>query len=218
MKQYVYATGTKTKMPQELAKIFMQRWLMENHFIEKIDDKGSYYESKDMYLGNRYIEYRIENEIVTVYASIGTRKNQQNLSGFLNLFEKELFKRDLEKLFFCFENYEKNMKECEIKDISFENFPYRVPISNAHIKNLHKELDKRNSYLTFLSLAIAILVFMSVLNIFTINSKITTDFVLMLLGLCCAMYGLKSTKRILAIASIVLIAIAFVLLLIFLFI
>jgi len=184
-----------------LAEQVIQSYLMANRFVRKEAEGISYYELNDPFIGKRGFEYYINEYSITIKAYIGTYKRCSKLEGFVGCAGKIPYKNSLDSLFRQLQNQNHNTYATGMNTApqtnSNQGMQAPPPPQPDALNTFVAENNKNRETLTIVAFVISIVGFF--ISVFGMVYGLVIHFIVIYL----AIMGLKTSKKGLAIATLV---------------
>lgn len=173
----------------------IRSWLTAHQFKFEPKPNANYFAYNDPWImGKRGFEYYINGNTVTILAYIGTYENPTELEGFVGSVGKQGYRNDLDPLF------------AEIKKLENGGMvnaqPTQAPAQNGSLNTFMEQNNKRQENIVIVGFIL------SLIGLLASCIGAVPGGILILIEFYCGCQGLKSGKKGLAIATIVLASIS----------
>ncbi|MCM1283903.1 MAG: hypothetical protein NC180_05300 [Muribaculaceae bacterium] len=179
-------------------------YLRANNFEQKLADGRYYYERNDAISGRRLFEYSINGSQVTIWAYVGSYKHPQELTGFAGAVPKQSYKESLQLLFSHLNALSNNQAPAGTEEQQQAYQSQQAYQMNQSMQAFQAENNKGLETGTVIGFIISLVGL--ILSFFGMTYGVLIIFLEYYLG----SRGLKSGKRGLAIATIVIASISLV--------
>lgn len=193
----------------------IQRYLAANQFSPKPTENANYYYFNDpMLKGKRSFEYYISGNDVTIYAYLGTYKKPRELEGFVAALPKQSYKNDLAPLFEELKRLDggqfnqSNMGQPNMDQPNMAQGYGYAPQPNTSVDTFVQQNMQKQETWTIVGFVVSLVGL--VLSFFGVYYGV----ILYFLEFYCAIQGIHSRRKGLAIATIVLASVSIVILII----
>lgn len=182
--------------PAETVNQVLQSWLAANGFSYQPKEGANYFYFNDpMVKGKRSLEYYIHGTQVTVVAYLGTFEKPKALEGFVGALPKQMYKDDLSSLFTALEQLNAYHTQNAAPQ-AYNPQPMGQPVQQV-AQSFMAENEKKKETMVIIGFVMSIFsVLISCFGAYAI--------LLIVLEFYVAIQGLKTKKKGLAIATIVL--------------
>ncbi len=180
----------------------IRNWLVANEYKFEPRPNANYYAYNDPWVkGKRGFEYYLNNNVVTIVAYLGTFENPTDLDGFVGAFPKQAYRDDLAPL----------LEEIKKLENGGQPTGQAAPVSTAAPMGQQGPLPTGNTVNTFVEqnnkrqeTLVMIGFILSIVGVLISCLGVTYGAILIAFEFYCGCQGLKSGKKGLAIATIVL--------------
>lgn len=192
---------------EETVNQVFQSWLAANGFSFQPKEGANYYYFNDpMVKGKRSLEYYIHGAQVTIVAYLGTFEKPKALEGFVGALPKQMYKDDLSSLFKALEQMNAYGVQQAAPDVAapqgYAPQPMSQPVQQV-AQSFVAENEKKKETMVIIGFIMSI--FVLLLSCFGAYAIL-----LVILEFYFAIQGLKTKKKGLAIATIVLASLSIV--------